>query len=188
MTTPNTTTIDSSSEIALSLIEVYETTADLKEFDGIMGQLRKVYEGVEQTSITQAYGSYPADELPIQVRPVPARHLAHMLIALSNITDGDPAPSNDIVSYVKLENVQGGGEAIFLGIFKFLNRAQKLDYALESDNVAGRVYLDWTDIRNGFLSNIDVDAIKYKILATAPTATKVNALRIYKKFIASPVA
>ena len=84
--------------------------------------------------------------------------------------------------------MQGGGEAIFLGIFKYLNHGQKLDYALESDNVTGRVYFDWTDIRNGNLTNLDVDAIKYKILAVAPAATKVNAVRIYKKFISAPVA
>ena len=91
VTTANTATIASSTEIALSLIEVYETTSNLDALNDIMGSLTKVYEGVEQTSITQAYASYPADELPIQVRPVPARHLAHLMIALKNITDGNPA-------------------------------------------------------------------------------------------------
>ena len=43
--------------------------------------------------------------------------------------------------------------------------------------------MDYVDLRNGALNNINVDAIKYKFLTSAPTADKKNAIRIYKKYI-----
>ena len=75
LTTPTNTEIDDAkSEIALSVIEVYSTDGG-KELDDIIANLTKVYEGVEQTEIDSEYHSYPADELPVQIRPVPAQHL-----------------------------------------------------------------------------------------------------------------
>jgi len=46
--------------------------------------------------------------------------------------------------------------------------------------------MDYVDLRNGSLNNVNVDAIKYKFLTSAPTTNKINAIRIYKKYI--PVA
>ena len=181
--TPNDTTINATTEIKLSIIEVYSNTSDAKEIDDIISNLTKVYEGVEQTPITRAYTSYPADELPIQVRPVPARHLTAIIFGLDNITDGDSVLSNSVIDQIKLENVKGGGEAIFYDYFSDLNNEQKSDFRLESDNSKGMIMLDWVDLRNGSLDNIDVDALKYKMLTSAPTATKENAIRIYKKYI-----
>ena len=183
ITTVNNTTVSSSTKIGISIIEVYSNTGDSKEIDDVLQNLTKVYEGVEQTPITRAYTSYPADELPVQVRPVPARHLTSVIFGINNITDGNPSYSNAVISDVKLENVKGGGEAIFYDIFSDLNHEQKSDFRLESDNVTGIIILDWTDLRNGSLDNMDVDALKYKILTAAPTASKENAIRIYKKYI-----
>jgi len=184
VTTPNDTTVNvTSTQIKLSIIEVYSNSADGKELDEIISNLTKVYEGVEQTPITRAYTSYPADELPVQVRPVPARHLTSIIFGLDNITDGDSTLSNAVIDQIKLENVKGGGEAIFYDFFSDLNHEQKSDFRLESDNSQGMIMLDWVDLRNGSLDNIDVDALKYKVLTSAPTATKENAVRIYKKYI-----
>ena len=186
LTTPTNTEIDDAkSEIALSVIEVYSTDGG-KELDDIIANLTKVYEGVEQTEIDSEYHSYPADELPVQIRPVPAQHLVALIVALDNITDGNPAYSNDVIDQIKIENVKGGGEAIFHEYFDRLQRQQKLDYRLESDNVEGVIFMDYVDLRNGALNNLNVDAIKYKFLTSAPTNNKKNAIRIYKKYI--PVA
>lgn len=183
LTTKATTVItEAGSKIALSIIEVYATES-AAELEDIMKNLTKVYEGIEQTEIDGSHNSYPADELPIQVRPVPARHLAACLFGLKNITDGNPAYSNDVVSQIKIENVKGGGEFFFHEYFENLQREQKLDFRFENDNSVGIVYLDYGDIRNGSLDNVDVDAIKFKILTAAPAANKKNALRIYKKYI-----
>ena len=186
VTTANTATVSKDTTIEVSIYEIYETTGDLSALNDVLGRITRVYEGTEETVITKAYNSYPNSELAIPVSPVPATHLVTLLIARSNITDLDPSDSNSVIDYVKIENVRGGGEAIFIERFKYLNFAQKLEYALESSNTVGQAYLDWTDIRNGGLQNISLDAIQIKLLTAAPTATKENALRIYKKYI--PVA
>ena len=122
----------------------------------------------------------------VDVRPVPARHLAHLLLGMSNITDGDPSRTNTVIDRIKLENVKGGGELMMVDKFAYFNQMQKLTLGLESDNEVGEVYLNWVDRRNGGLDNIDVDALKYKFTTGAPTASKKNAIRIYKKYI--PIA
>jgi len=181
-TANNTAVTDADSRIDVSIIEVYGTDT-AQEMDDILGGLTKVYEGVEQTEIDSAHTSYPADELPVQIRPVPARHLSALLVALKNVTDSNPANADDVITQVKIENVKGGGESIFHEYWKPMQRMQKLDYRLESDNITGSVYFDWVDQRNGGLSNISVDALKYKFLTNAPASNKKNAIRIYKKFI-----
>ena len=186
VSTKNTATIDSATQIELVIVEVYETTGDLAALNDVLSKLTKVYEGTQQLEIDGAYGSYPINELPLQIRPIPANHLSHMLKALNNITGGNPTPDNTVVTHIKVENVKGGGEAIFLNKFEYLQRQQKLAYALENDNQKGRVYIDWTDLRNGGLANVSVDALKYKFLTAAPAADKKNAIRLYVKYI--PVA
>ena len=182
ITTVSDTTVSTASEISVSLIEVYSNT-NSGELDDIINNLTKVYEGVEQTEIDKGYQSYPADELPIAIRPVPARHLASLIFGLDNITDGNPSYSNAVVKQLKLENVKGGGESIFHDYFNVLNHQQKSDFRLESDNSNGMIYLDWTDLRNGSLDNVDVDALKFKLLTKAPESGHKNACRIYKRYI-----
>lgn len=180
--TPNDTVVDSTTAITVSVVEAYETTDDRTEINGIISNLTKVYEGVEQTEIDQAYASFPADELPVAIRPVPARHLSHLLIGLSNITDGNSDYNDLVISDLKLQNVQGGGEDIFLNNFRTASMLNQLDQDKEARAI-GAVYIDWADIRNGGLDNVNVDALKYKFTTSAPTASKKNAVRIYKKYI-----
>lgn len=186
ISTKNNTTINANTKCDVSIVEVYENSPDTSELNSVINNLQRVYEGVEQTEIDQQYSSFPADELSVDVRPVPARHLAHLLLGMSNITDGDPSRTNTVIDRIKLENVKGGGELMMVDKFAYFNQMQKLTLGLESDNEVGEVYLNWVDRRNGGLDNIDVDALKYKFTTGAPTASKKNAIRIYKKYI--PIA
>lgn len=183
LTTKQTTTVSTDTQCEISIVEIYENSPDTSELNSVINGLQRVYEGVEQTEIDQAYSSYPADELPVDVRPVPARHLSHLILGISNITDGNPSRTNTVIDRIKLENVKGGGELMMIDKFQYFNQMQKLTLGLESDNEVGEVYLNWVDRRNGGLDNIDVDALKYKFLTAAPTTNKKNAVRIYKKYI-----
>ena len=183
ISTVNDTQVDSTTKCKIHVTEVYETTEDRSQIEAVISNLTKIYEGVEETKIDQAYTSYPADELPVDIRPVPARHLSHCLVALANVTDKNPDESNSVITDVKLENVQGGGESILLVDFAVQNRLQELTVQTEAGELVGVLYLNWADIRNGGLDNIAVDALKYKFLTGTPTASKENAVRIYKKYI-----
>lgn len=183
ITTKQNTTINANTKCEVAIVEIYENSPDTSELNQVINNLQRVYEGVEQTEIDQAYSSYPADELPVDIRPVPARHLSHLILGMSNITDGNPSRTNTVIDRIKLENVKGGGELMMIDKFRYFNQMQKLTLGLESDNETGEVYLNWVDRRNGGLDNIDVDALKYKFLTEAPTANKKNAVRIYKKYI-----
>lgn len=183
ITTKQTTTVDTKTKCNVSIVEVYENSPDTSSLNSVINNLQRVYEGVEQTEFDQAYSSYPADELPVDIRPVPARHLSHLILGMSNITDGNPSRTNSVIDKIKLENVKGGGELMFIDKFQYLNQMQKLQLGLESDNEVGEVYLNFVDRRNGGLDNVDVDALKYKFLTAAPTTNKKNAIRIYKKYI-----
>ena len=181
ISTVNDTQIDSTTKCKVHVVEVYETTNDRSAIEQIISGLTKIYEGVEQTAIDKQYSSYPSNELSIDIQPVPARHLSHMMVGLSNITDKNPSMSNAPITTVKVENVQGGGEAILLGDFANLVSIGSLDNGLVTRS--GILYLNWADLRNGGLDNISVDALKYKLLTATPTSSKENAARIYKKYI-----
>ena len=184
LSTVNDTQVDSTTKCKVHVVEVYETTSDRSDIEAIISNLTKVYEGVEQTVIDKQYDSYPSDELSIDIQPVPARHLSHMMVAYGNITDKNPTTNtNAPITTIKVENVQGGGEAILLGDFIALSGMSSLDYLSGGALKKGHVYLNWADLRNGGLDNISVDALKYKLLTGTPTASKENAARIYKKYI-----
>lgn len=182
-TTPNATVIDAATKVRVSITEIYDNGQGDDAIQPILDNLTKVYEGVQQDEITGANTSYPADEQDIQMRPVGALHLQGIFCVLLNITDGNPAYSNTAITQMKLANVKGGGEAIFHGIFADLQREQKTDYGFETDNPIGRVMIDYADLRFGGLQNNDPDALKWKILTPAPAAGKVNAVRIFKRYI-----
>jgi len=177
--TPNDT-VFTGTKVDLEMVEVYETTSSRDAINAIVSNLTKIYEGVEQTVIDKEYDSFPANELPIDIRPVPARHLSHLIVAYKNITDGNPDEADDRITNVKLENVQGGGENIFLGEWRFLRKQNQVDF---QESHAGVLYIDWADLRNGGLDNINVDALKYKLLTAAPTSGDEDAARIYKKYV-----
>ena len=182
-TTANATTI--SGTIELTLTEIYEQDANAgnQAIDDVISSAVIVREGVTAINIDAAYASYPADSLDKQIRPIPANHLTHCLVALKNITDGNPDEANDVIDFLKISNVKGGGELILVDTFTALNYAQQIEYSLENDNIEGVVYLDWVDLRNGGLANVNVDALKYELLTAAPTTAKKNQLRVYKKYI-----
>lgn len=172
-----------STEVSVSLIEVYSTQGTEPALDDIIKNAVQIYEGEQSVDISKKYDSYPTNQLAVPLHPLPATHLAHLILTYLNTTDGDPALSDNVVDYIKLKNVTGGGEDMFINEWEYLQRQQKLDYGLESDNLTGGVYLDWADIRNGGLNNINADAIFYQFLATAPTADKLNNITTYIKYI-----
>ncbi len=181
--TANNTEIDSKTKVRASIIEVYDNGQGENQIQSILDNLTRINEGVSQDEISREYKSYPADELPVSVRPVSALHLQTILLGLKNITDGDPTYDNDVIKQIKLENVKGGGEAIYHDFFADLQRSQKADFGFESDNPTGIVMIDWADIRNGGLANVNVDAIKWKFITAKPTTSKENAIRQYKRYI-----
>lgn len=185
LTTVGGTVISSDTKCNISIVEVYDTEGNTGAYKDVVKNIVKVYEGVQQVTTSKKYDSYPANALKAEVLPVAAQHMSALLFALNNITDGNPLASNTIINDVKVQNVRGGGELLFLENFKILQKSQAQDYRLESENPKGVAYLDWQDARNGGLANQIADALYWQFLTDAPTASKENAIRIYVKFIAT---
>lgn len=182
-TTPNGTIVNASSKVRVSVIEIYENGNGESGYEAAISGNTKIYQGVQEDQLTGAHDSYPANEFPVQVRPVAAVHLQTIFCCLKNVTDGDPAYANDVITQLKLENVKGGGEAIFHGFFADLQRTQKTDYGFETDNPIGRLMVDYADNRFGGLVNNDPDALKWKFINLAAAAGKANAIRAFKRYI-----
>ena len=181
--TTGTAVIDPATKVNLSLIEAFD---DGREggvsLASIRDSLVDIRYGTEQIDIDQAHSSYDDDVQEVTVTPTPVVMLSQIFFAKKNITDGNPQFQDDVIDQVKLLNTEGGGEFIMQEDWNKLVATNKTEFTLETRPV-GIWYADWTDLRQGGLRNLDVEALKYRFLTIAPASGKQNAIRILKKFI-----
>jgi hypothetical protein len=181
---PNDTIIDSDTELKISLTEVFDDQGAEANAQLATAGFIDLREGTDQFDITKAYQSYDDSTLQQQVEPVPANILTHLLVGKEDITSvsGSPTRSNTVIDQIKVENIKGVGEKIIQVTYDQLHLGNKSEYGLESiqDGVA---YIDWIDQRRGGLANFVAEAIKWRFLTPAPTATETNSIDLYTRYV-----
>lgn len=132
--------------------------------------------------IDQAHKSFGTDEQRVKLLPVPALFLTQVYYTATNKTDGNPEPSDDVVDFVNVSNIQSSGEPIMLNKWDKLIAQNKLDFGLE-ERPTGFYYLAWTDQRQGGLQNYEDDALKLRLLTQAPATSKKNQIQVFTRYI-----
>lgn len=181
--TTNQCVVDPSTKVNLTLVEAFDDGREGgTSLASIRDSLVDIRYGVEQIEIDKAHTSYDDDTKEVVVTPTPVVMLSHTIFAKRNITDNNPQFQDDVIDQVKLLNTEGGGEFILQDSWKTLVASNKTEFSQEGRPV-GIWYADWTDLRQGGLRNLDVEALKYRFLTHAPAGNTKNAIRILKKFI-----
>lgn len=182
--TPNDTIIDSETELKISLTEVFDDQGAEANAQLATAGFIDLREGTDQFLITKANTSFDDSVLQEQIEPVPANILTHLLVTKEDITavTGSATRENDILNQIKVENIKGVGEKIIQVSFDQLHLGNKSEYGLEAiqDGVA---YIDWIDQRRGGLANFVAEAIKWRFLNDAPTASETNAIDLYTRYV-----
>jgi len=182
--TVNDTIIDTDTELKISLTEVFDDQGAEANAQLATAGFIDLREGTDQFLITKANTSFDDSVLQEQIEPVPANILTHLLVTKEDITavTGSATRENDILDQIKVENIKGVGEKIIQTSFDQLNLGNKSEYGLESiqDGVA---YIDWIDQRRGGLANFVAEAIKWRFLNPAPTASETNAIDLYTRYV-----
>ena len=176
-------TIDATTECQVSVLEAFEDPkVEGKSLAQTLEDGLDIRIGVEENNIEDAHGSFDDDIQEIKVLPVPSVILSQLMFAKLNITDGNPTFSDAVIKQLKVENVSSVGERIMQNFWDRLVAPTKTDFGLET-LPEGMLYADWKDQRQGGIRNLDVEAVKIRILTAAPAAGKKNSLRILKKYI-----
>jgi len=179
------TVILPSTKCSISVDEVYDDGTGDNELDSAIINAVDFRETEDAFFVTKLNDSFGTSEQEEKMLPVPSTILQQMLLTETNITT--PAStilSNAVVSDLKIQNVRGGQDLIFIDKWNDLQRQQKADYALEKgDNDDGLVFINWAELRFGGLLNNVVDAIKFKFLTLAPAASTENRILLYNKHI-----
>jgi len=182
--TVNDTIIDTDTELKISLTEVFDDQGAEANAQLATAGFIDLREGTDQFLITKANTSFDDSVLQEQIEPVPANILTHLLVTKEDITavTGSATRENDVLDQIKVENIKGVGEKIIQTSFDQLNLGNKSEYGLESiqDGVA---YIDWIDQRRGGLANFVAEAIKWRFLNPAPTASETNAIDLYTRYV-----
>ncbi len=180
----NDTIIDTDTELKISLTEVFDDQGAEANAQLATAGFIDLREGTDQFLITKANTSFDDSVLQEQIEPVPANILTHLLVTKEDITavTGSATRENDILNQVKVENIKGVGEKIIQVSFDQLHLGNKSEYGLEAiqDGVA---YIDWIDQRRGGLANFVAEAIKWRFLNDAPTASETNAIDLYTRYV-----
>lgn len=180
----NDTVIDTDTELKISLTEVFDDQGAEANAQLATAGFIDLREGTDQFNILKANTSFDDSVLQEQVEPVPANILTHLLVGKEDITSvsGSPTRSNTVIDQVKVENIKGVGEKIIQVSYDQLHLGNKSEYGLEQiqDGVA---YIDWIDQRRGGLANFVAEAIKWRFLTPAPTATETNAIDLYTRYV-----
>lgn len=182
--TVNDTIIDSDTEVRISLTEVFDDAGAEANAKLASAGFIDMREGTDQFDITKANTSFDDSVLQQQVEPVPANILTHLLVTKEDITSvsGSPTRDNAVLDQVKVENIKGVGEKIVQVSWDQLTFGNKAEYGLESPQT-GVSYIDWIDQRRGGLANFVAEAIKWRFLNPAPTATETNAIQLYTRYV-----
>ncbi len=182
--TVNDTVVDSTTELKISLTEVFDDQGAEANAELATAGFIDLREGTDQFTITKANTSFDDSVLQEQIEPVPANILTHLLVAKEDITSetGSPTRSNTAINQIKVENIKGVGEKIVQVSYDQLHLGNKSEYGLETiqDGVA---YIDWIDQRRGGLANFVAEAIKWRFLTPAPTASELNAIDLYTRYV-----
>jgi len=183
--TPDTSTIVT--KLDISIDEVYDNGVGENQLPEVVLNAQDFREGLDVTVTTESHVSFNSDELPVKILPVPSTILEHCLfVQTDSVTNGFPS-SATILTDLKLENVRGGGELLFIDKFENVLQQGKAEYSLEFGNgivnggtlATGAIFISWSELRlEGLLNNV-VDALKYKFLTSADDGT----IKIYKKFL-----
>jgi len=183
--TSSVLTVNAITRCELATTEVYDNGQGENQLDSVVLSAQDIREGVDVTNIAQAFDSFGGNELEAKILPVPSTILEHCLVTQDNVTDGNPATSDTVIDQLRLENVRGGEELIFYDTWVNWKTQNKAEYALTSAdfNQLGIIFISWNELRLAGLLNNVVDALKYKFLTAAPTASKINTVRVYKKYI-----
>ncbi len=180
----NDTIIDTDTNLKISLTEVFDDQGAEANAELATAGFIDLREGTDQFTISKANTSYDDSVLQEQIEPVPANILTHLLIAKEDITSvtGSPTRSNSAIDQIKVENIKGVGEKIVQVTFDQLRLGNKSEYGLEQiqDGVA---YIDWIDQRRGGLANFVAEAIKWRFLTPAPTASETNAIDLFTRYV-----
>lgn len=185
------------SSVDISIDEVYDNGVGENQLPDVVLNSQDFREGLDVTVTTDAHESFNSDELPVKILPVPSTILEHLIYVQTDVTASGFPPSDSLLTQLKLENVRGGGELLFIDKFLNVLKQGKAEFSLEfgvgSDlgSVAssslqggrtlrlGAIFISWSELRlEGLLNNV-VDALKYKFLTTSTDGT----IKIYKKFL-----
>lgn len=191
--TPNSASIDKTdTHFSIELEEVFDNQAPRENGDaGLDSYLANARDIREQVStpfvITKKRDSYPTNMNTDDVEPVPALILFEQIRCRKNITDGDPEHADDVIDYMRYQNIKGGQESIFFVDWDIWHETLKQDLSLDS-LPTGVGYINWVQQRQGGLRNTDPDAIKLQTLVPAPASGKENDYIVYRKFFAGQVS
>ena len=184
--TRGTASITSATECQISLIEAYEDGNTIEgvpnDSEEFRNSLLDIREGTLETQVDRAYNSYDDDALEVDVSPAASRIFSQMIFPRENITDGNPAFANDVVSQIKLLNTRGPTRTFLQNYFTHLRAQNKTDYNLAT-LPTGMAYFDWLDDRQRGLDNINADELKFRFLTKAPASGKKNGIRLYTKYV-----
>jgi len=182
--TVNDTIIDTDTEIRISLTEVFDDAGAEANAKLASAGFIDMREGTDQFDLTKANTSFDDSVKQEQIEPVPANILTHLLVTKEDITSvsNSPTRSNAVVDQVKVENIKGVGEKLIQVSWDQLTFGNKAEYGLESPQT-GVSYIDWIDQRRGGLANFVAEAIKWRFLNPAPTATETNAVLLYTRYV-----
>jgi len=183
--TSSVLTVNAITRCELATTEVYDNGQGENQLSDVVLAAQDIREGVDVTNITQAFDSFGGNELEAKILPVPSTILEHCLVTQNNVTDGNPITSDTVIDQLRLENVRGGEELIFYDTWINWKTQNKAEYGLTAAdaNDLGIIFISWNELRLAGLLNNVVDALKYKFLTAAPTASKINTVRVYKKYI-----
>ena len=182
--TVNDTIIDTDTEVRISLTEVFDDAGAEANAKLASAGFIDMREGTDQFDLVKANTSFDDSVKQEQVEPVPANILTHLLVTKEDITSvsNSPTRSNAVLDQVKVENIKGVGEKLVQVSWDQLSFGNKAEYGLESPQT-GVSYIDWIDQRRGGLANFVAEAIKWRFLNPAPTATETNAVLLYTRYV-----
>ena len=189
--TPNGATVDKTGTyFNLELEEVFDNQASREQGDaGLDSYLANARDIREQVStpyvLTKKRDSFPTNMNTDDVEPVPALILFEQIRCRKNVTDGDPEHADDVIEFLRYQNIKGGQESIFFVRWDDWHETTKQDLSLDS-LPTGVGFINWIQQRQGGLRNTDPDAIKLQTLNPAPASGKENDYIIYRKFFAGP--
>lgn len=189
-TTANNTEVDAdATKVEVSYVEVFDNgDSDSIPLRDALANAIDV-RVMEETSnpIDKQFNSFGTAELSVDVLPVPSLILSHLLLAETNITDGNPSLTGKPITHLSYENIRGAGEPILLDEWNRFHDTMRSDYRLQTNPPSGVAFIDWVDQRSGGLRNNAVDALKIKLLTASPASGKKNGLKLITEYIPNGV-
>lgn len=183
--TANNTSIDSNTEVRISLTEVFDDEGAEATAKLAAQTFNDIREGEDEFLVTKAFGQFDSATLQEQINPVPANILTHLLITKEDVTSvtGTPVRANDIVTDYKIQNIKGNGQIFKQASWNASHFGDKSEYGLESI-FTGVKYIDHIDEQRGGFPNFVAEANKWRFLTNAPVAAETDAIQLYTRYIA----